>query len=128
MKGPYPGPPTEPMYPEQSVHAHAGVSVGQTVVTPAKHYSPLIPWVEFVAGCFGFHGIGYLLIGKPVRGIIWLVISLVKHAVGAALSVATLGLALGCIVPLNIAIGFFLAMHERQIIHRAAHPTLAKTA
>ncbi len=107
------GPPTQEMYPRP---------VGAGTVAVPQRYNPLAPWVEFIAGCFGFHGIGFLLVGKPVRGIAWLALSLVKHAIGAVLIAATVGAALACLVPLDIGIAVFLTLAVRRIMHHAAQP------
>jgi hypothetical protein len=112
------GPPTQEMYPRP-----AGA---QTDVAAPKQFSPLAPWVEFIAGCFGFHGIGLIMVGKRGRGIIWLALSLVKHAIGAGLIAATVGAALVCLIPLDIGIAIFLTLAVRRVMRRATQaPALA---
>jgi hypothetical protein len=123
MDTPHSGPPTEPMYPAESMHASPMVS--QTPTAPAKHYSSLIPWIEFIAGCFGFHGVGLLMVGKRGSGGIWLGLSIAKHLIDAPIIAFTLGFALICLIPLDVAISIYLAINVRRIIHRLEHPALA---
>jgi ribosomal protein L37E len=85
------------------------IAMSATPAITTKHYSRALPWIEFIAGCFGFHGVGLFLLGKRGRGLIWLTLSLIKHAIGAGLIVITLGFALACLIPLDVAISLYLA-------------------
>jgi hypothetical protein len=96
--------PTAPM---AGTPGAVAVSVPPTL--GVKHYSRALPWIEFIAGCFGFHGVGLFLLGKRGRGTIWLLLSLIKHAIGAGLIVITFGLALACLIPLDVALSLYLA-------------------
>lgn len=85
-------------------------------VAAPKQYSHALPWIEFFAGCFGFHGVGLFLLGKRGRGTIWLILSLIKHAIGAVLITFTLGLALACLIPLDVVISIYLAAATARAI------------
>jgi hypothetical protein len=104
----------------QEIHANAAMASA-----PLPKYHALFPWVELIAGFFGFHGVGYLLARKPTRGISWLVFSIVKHAIGAGLIVVTAGFALACLLPLDILLSFYLAIHVARAMRHEQHATLA---
>lgn len=103
----------------QEIHAQTGTAT--TVASPAVPTHPLLPWLEFVAGCLGFNGIGLLFAGKRVRGVLWFVFSLLRHAISIPLLGITLGAAIACIAPLNIAIGAYLGLSVARVQRRAQH-------
>jgi hypothetical protein len=105
----------------QEIHGQSGAVVAAEPVVPT---SPLLPWVEFFAGLFGFHGVGLIMARKPTRGLIWLGLSLVKHAVGAGLIVLTFGVALACLLPLDIGLSIYLALSVARIQRHAQHAAL----
>ena len=106
---------------EQLILPPPPVPAGQTT----RHYSAALPWLEFFLGVFGFHGLTYYALGKPMRATLWLAFDVLKHAIGAALIAATFFLALGCLIPLDIGISVFVTVHVSRTIHRAQHPHLA---
>lgn len=112
----------------QEIHAKTATATASAVATPLPQHRPILPWIELVAGCFGFHGVGLFMAGKPVRGGIWFGLSVVKHLIGAGLIVATALLALACLVPLDIGLSIFLALTVARIQRHAQHAALATAA
>ncbi len=108
----------------QEIHAQPAM----TVAANPAHSNRIFPWVEFFAGVFGFHGVGLMLAGKPTRGLIWLVLSLVKHLIGAGLLVVTAGIAIACLLPLDIGLSIFLALTVARIQRHAQHAALTPAA
>ncbi len=104
----------------QEIHAQSATS-GGAVAMPAVQPRPLLPWLELIAGFFGFHGVGLFFAGKRVRGAIWFILSLVKHAVGAGLLLATAGLALACLLPLDIGLSIYLALAVARGLRKQEH-------
>jgi hypothetical protein len=100
----------------------------QPASVAAVPHRPLLPWIELVAGFFGFHGVGLFMAGKPVRGAIWFALSLVKHAIGAGLLVATAGIALACLLPLDIGLSIYLALTVARIQRHAQHTAVMSDA
>ena len=98
------------------------------VSQPTKHYSAALPWLEFFLGLVGFSGLTYFVLGKPIRGLLWLIVDIIKHSIGVPLVAVTLGLALGCIIPLNVLISIFVTIHVSRTIHLLQHPHLAHLA
>jgi hypothetical protein len=126
-----------PRWPERGVALERAVPTAPMAGTPGvvavsapptmavKHYSRALPWIEFIAGCFGFHGVGLFLLGKRGRGTIWLLLSLIKHAIGAGLIVITFGLALACLIPLDVALSLYLATATWRAIKHMEHAAVS---
>ena len=108
--------------PRQEIHAQTATA---SAVAALPQHRPILPWIELFVGFFGFHGVGLIMAGKPTRGFIWLGLSLIKHVIGAGLIVATAGIALACLWPLDIGLSIFLALTVARLQRHAQHAALA---
>lgn len=127
---PQPAPSTQAMHQgEVLLHAHeAPAQFIEQPTAPAPHFNHALPFLEFILGCFGFHGLTYYAVRKLPRATLWLVFDLVKHAIGATAIAFTAGLALICLVPLDIGISIYVALHVARTIRRLEHPQPAHAA
>jgi hypothetical protein len=84
------------------------VYIGQQ--TPS---TPVI--IEVIGGLFGFYGIGWLVGGYAATGILLLVGSLLLAGLWALVAIATVGVGLFCIVPIDLVIllGSALTLNSR---------------
>ncbi len=60
--------------------------------------------IEVIGGLFGFYGIGWLVGGYAFTGVMLLVGSLVLAGLWAIVTIATVGVGLFCIIPIDLAI------------------------
>jgi hypothetical protein len=88
---------------------------------------PLLPWVELIAGFFGFHGVGLFLAGRRTAGTVWFVASIIKHLIGIGILAATFGLAIACLLPLDIALSIFLGLNVARDLRKEEHAAAKAT-
>jgi hypothetical protein len=116
--------PQRPAYPSQPLYPPAQADPSRPLYVRGEAYSqPLPPGVyqpqvvvvvqqpsvapvivEVIGGLFGFYGIGWLVGGYAATGVLLLVGSLVLASFWAVVAVATVGVGLFCIIPVDLAI------------------------
>lgn len=100
---PYPDPvyPSRPLYPPEP----RALQSPPRVIYIERNSAPSTPViVEVIGGLFGFYGIGWLVGGYAVTGALMLVGSLLLAAVWLIVTIATVGVGLFCIIPIDLAI------------------------
>jgi hypothetical protein len=99
----------EPLYPSQPLYPPVPIAPIAPKPQPRVIYvvqqtpsTPVI--VEVIGGLFGFYGIGWLVSGYVATGTLLLLGSLLLAGLWAIVTIATVGVGLFCIIPIDLAI------------------------
>lgn len=108
----------EPLYPSRPLYPPVPVvpkSRPQQVIYVVQQTPSTPVIVEVLGGLFGFYGIGWLVGGYVATGTFLLLGSLLLAGLWAIVTIATVGVGLFCIIPIDLAIllGSTLTLNSR---------------
>jgi hypothetical protein len=84
--------------------------------------SQWLPWIEFLLGCFGLHGLMFFALDRPRRALGWIAFSLFWFAIRIVAITFTGGTAVVCAVPAGFLVSLYVARSVSRAMREVAAP------